>query len=361
MSRYPALLFAALLTASSLAAESDVKIERIFGPELPGRYKHPASMTELANGDLYLAYYGGSGEYATDTADFGARKKKWENQWSEPKAIADTPFQADGNPVIWQAPDGLVWLFYLTRYGDTWSQSRIKAKLSFDNANTWSDPIMMTFELGTMVRNHPIVLTDGNYLLPIYHETGNDPEVVGAESTSLFLRIDPKKMTWTESSRIKSRIGNIQPAVVQMDENYLIAYCRRAGDYEPTTKEYMVRSESHDGGKTWSEGRETKIPNPNSAVEFIKLKNGHLMMVYNDSFNERTPLTVAISTDGDKTYPYKRNIIDQPNGDFGYPCAIETQDGKIHVVFTSDERTVVNEAVFDEKAITGKADVGKQK
>ena len=37
--------------------------ERVFGPEVPtGPYKHPASMTELANGDLYLVYYGGKGE-----------------------------------------------------------------------------------------------------------------------------------------------------------------------------------------------------------------------------------------------------------------------------------------------------------
>ena len=42
-----------------------VPVERVFGPEHPGgRYKHPASIAQLANGDLYLAYYTGSGEYA---------------------------------------------------------------------------------------------------------------------------------------------------------------------------------------------------------------------------------------------------------------------------------------------------------
>ena len=31
-----------------------------------------------------------------------------------------------------------------------------------------------------MVRNRPIVLHDGDYLLPVYHETGHDTEIVGA-------------------------------------------------------------------------------------------------------------------------------------------------------------------------------------
>ena len=26
---------------------------------------------------------------------------------------------------VWQAPDGVVWLYYVVRYGDTWSSSRI--------------------------------------------------------------------------------------------------------------------------------------------------------------------------------------------------------------------------------------------
>ena len=40
---------------------------------------------------------------------------------------------------------------------------------------------------------------DGDYLLPIYHETGHDPESVGPDSTSLFLRFNPAKKTWTKT------------------------------------------------------------------------------------------------------------------------------------------------------------------
>jgi predicted neuraminidase len=229
----------------------------------------------------------------------------------------------------------------------------IQAKVSNDNAETWSDSFILSLEEGMMVRNRPIVLSDGDYLLPVYHETGHDTEMVGPDSTSLFLRYDPKRKRWTESSRIRSRLGNIQPAVVQITDDYLIAYCRRGGDYQPRSDGYLVRAESRDGGHTWSEGQDSPLPNPNAAVEFIKLRSGSLLLIYNDSMSRRTPLTAALSTDQDKSYPYRRNIVEGP-GSFAYPTAIQTQDGKIHLVFTSDQRTVINYAVFDEDWVKGK-------
>ena len=76
--------------------------------------------------------------------------------------------------------------------------------------------------------------------------------------------------------------------------------------------------------------------------------------VYNDTnIEDRMPLTVAISTDNDKTYPHRRNIVNKPGDTAAYPVAIQTQDGKIHVVYTSEHRQVVNHAVFEESAILG--------
>ena len=323
---------------------------RVFGPEHPGPYKHPASITELANGDLYIAYYGGSGEYQDDTAVYGSRLKHGETQWSFPAVIADTPDRGEGNPVVWQAPDGVVWLFYVNRYGATWSNARVHVKQSTDGAQTWSDSFLLGFEEGSMVRGQPIVLSNGDYLLPMYHETGSDREGTPSDTMSYFFRYNPKTKEWTESSRIKSKMGNLQAQVVELTPEYLVTYIRRGGNFLPTDHGYTLRSESRDGGHTWSEAVETEFKNPNSAIDFIELQNGHLLLVYNDNMNERTPLTVAISTDGDKTYPYKRNIGGGDNT-FAYPYAIQTRDGKIHVIYTTNIRTHIMHAVFEESAI----------
>lgn len=342
------ILFSGLLLS---ATPPGVQIERVFGPETPtGRYKHPASITELANGDLFLAWYGGNGEYAPGTAVYGSRFTAAAKSWSAPQKLAQDPFYSAGNPVVWQAPGGAVWLWYVVRPGNTWSTSRIAMKVSSDGARTWSDASMLTFEEGTMVRGQPIVLTNGDYLLPVWKETGFDTEVVGADTAAFFLRYDPRAKKWSESSRVQARLGALQPAVVEIDPTYLIAYCRRGGGYDPRTDGYLIRTESHDGGKTWTPGAETRLPNPNAAVDFLKLRNGHLLLVYNDSMSDRTPLTVAISIDRDRTYRYRCNIAEGRNS-FAYPYAIQTRDGKIHIVFTSNQRTVIHHAVFTEGAI----------
>ncbi len=343
-----------LIVVSALCAAAELRTERVFGPEVPtGPYKHPAAISALDNGDLYLVYYGGAGEYATDTSVYGSRLRKGDKTWSAPQVIAHDPFRSTGNGVVWQAPDGAVWLFYVVRFGDTWSESRIQVKISRDRAATWSDSSVLDLRAGMMVRCHPIALTDGDYLLPVYHETGHDPEVVGAESASLFLRYDHTTKAWTSTNEIHSRIGNIQPAVVQVNDNYLIAYCRRGADYAPRTDGFLVRSESRDAGRTWSPGLETEFPNPNSAVEFLKLNSGNLLLIYNDHMYRRTPLTVALSADTDKTWPWRRNIAAGAN-DFAYPSAVQTPDGLIHVVYTSDRRQVIHHAVFAEDWIRGK-------
>jgi len=349
------LCSAVYVIASALAAAvPDIVTERVFGPEIPGKYKHPASITELDNGDLYLVYYGGSGEYGADSTVYGARRKKGTSKWTEPKMITPRPREPEGNAVVWQAPDGTVWLFSVIRLGETWSTSRIVARISRDGAKTWQEPTALTTEAGTMVRSRPLLLADGDFLLPVYRETGNDPEWVGPDTTSFFLRYDVKKKRWTESSRIQSRIGNLQPAVAALSAKHLICYCRRGGDYSPRKDGRLVRSESQDAGRTWSAGIDSKFPNPNAAVDLLGLANGHLLLVYNDSTSGRTPLTVALSTDHDRSYPYRRNLAEGP-GDFAYPFAIQSRDGKIHVVYTSEHRTVVNHAVFDEGALLRKA------
>jgi predicted neuraminidase len=378
------LIFLLISTAAGDARA--IEVLRVLGPEAPGKYKHPASITEIGEGAFYVVYHAGKDEYADDTAVWGSRLAAGAREWEPPRIIADTPFHGDGNAVIWQAPDRSVWLFYVARYGPTWSSSRIFAKVSKDEARTWSDPFVLAFEAGMMVRGRPIVLADGAWLLPIYHEVGDDPEAVSADCTSLFLRRDPRSGRWSESNRIRSRLGCIQPAAAEVGPGAgsvgqpgagsvgqpaagsvgqpaagsvgqpaeqpprLVCYMRRGGDYQGRPDGWLVRSESLDGGRTWAPGQDTKFPNPNAAIDFLRLRNGHLLLVYNDSMKDRTPLTAAISTDGDRSYSHRRNLA-EGSGDFAYPTAIEGTDGKIRVVFTSDERTVIRLAVFAESEV----------
>jgi predicted neuraminidase len=337
-------------TLNPRAHAKEPVFQRVFGPEVQtGPYKHPACLEELANGDLLMVYYGGQGEYANDTAVFASRLKKGESRWTDPVAIARDPLRSLGNGVIWQAPNGWVWMFYVVRFGPTWSDSRIQAKVSQDDGHSWSDPTVVSFERGLMVRNRPIVLANGTYLLPAYEEKGEDKEEVGKESVSSCFSFDPKKPTegWQRLGSIKSDKGNIQPAIVELEPNHLLAYCRRGGGYGPNSSGFIVSGESLDGGKTWTKGIDTAFPNPNSAVDMIKARNGHLILLYNHSMTSRTPLSVAVSTDNGKSWPIRRDLASD-NNTYAYPILFQSRDGNLHAVYTSDARKVIHHLVFDE-------------
>ena len=359
---------AAFLSASQLgfgqASRRTISLptELIAGEETPtGQYKHPAAITELANGDLLLAWYGGDGEYAPNTGVYGVRLAAKASAavgakaWSKPTLLARDPFRSVGNPVLWQAPSdgthaGLVWLFYVVRFGDTWSESRIMAKVSSDGARTWSDSSVLSLEAGTLVRGKPIVLADGRYLLPVYQEFGADREFVTAETVSFCLIYDPKTSKWTRGGNIESRLGNLQPAPAEIAPGHLIAFCRRGGGYDARPDAWMVYAESTDAGSTWTKGRELVdlFPNPNAAVDLLHLRSGHLLLIYNHSKEDRSPLSLALSTDQGRTWKTGLDIATGPH-DYAYPYAIQTKDNRIHLIYTSHGRKRVNRAVFREE------------
>jgi len=108
--------------------------------------------------------------------------------------------------------------------------------------------------------------------------------------------------------------------------------------------------ESDDSGKSWTNGIDSQFPNPNSATDLKKLANGDLILVYNDNMNERTPLTAAISIDGGKTWPYRRDLV-TGSASFAYPVVVQTDDKMIHVIHTTDERSTIMHLTFEEAAI----------
>ncbi len=363
-----AALFAAGATGISAQATPrkhlPLPVEMVADRSVPtGQYKHPAAITELENGDLFLVWYGGDGEYAPNTGVYGvrlaaqARNSAAGGKWSTPVLLAQDPFRSVGNPVVWQAPEangrpGWVWLFYVVRFGETWAYSRIAAKVSKDGARTWSDSSLISLDEGLLVRGKPLTLSNGETLLPVYREVAEDRESIGPDTVSLFLRHQPKDNSWVVSAPIRSAMGNLQPAPAEVTPGRLLAFCRRGGDYRPNPDGWVVYAESSDFGKTWSAGRPLSphFPNPNASVDMLALRNGHLLLVYNHSHGSRSPLSLALSEDGGKSWKVGLDVAVGAQ-DYAYPYAIQARDGRIHLVYTSHRRSQVNRAVFTEEQI----------
>jgi predicted neuraminidase len=75
------------------------------------------------------------------------------------------------------------------------------------------------------------------------------------------------------------------------------------------------------------------LANPNSGLDAVALKDGRIVMVYNDTSSGRSPLNLAVSSDGENWHMFHK-LEDTPGGEFSYPAIIQAQDGSVHVVYT---------------------------
>jgi predicted neuraminidase len=129
-------------------------------------------------------------------------------------------------------------------------------------------------------------------------------------------------------------LGNIQPSILQRRDGSLFTLMRDNGP--PPAR--LHQSESRDRGETWSPVTDSDLPNPGSGAEIIGLRNGHWVLISNDTEDGRHSLAVQISDDEGKTWKWKRHLErDTPGpeaGRFHYPSIIQAKDGTLHASYS---------------------------
>jgi predicted neuraminidase len=123
---------------------------------------------------------------------------------------------------------------------------------------------------------------------------------------SFFLATKDNGATWMQSGIMK---GGEQPAFIERGDGSLLAYLR--------SRPNILASESHDRGKTWSEPAPTQWKNPDAAIAMRRLQNGHVILVFNNQDNARTPLHIALSLDEARTWGKPMELETNP-GEYSY-------------------------------------------
>lgn len=306
---------------------ADLVREFIVEPDAIWPSAHAASIVELPSGNLMASWFAGSREGAPDCAIWTAERD--EEGWSAPTRVIDTPGFSDGNSVLWLDGAGRLRIWYVTMEGKGWATCPVRERHSPDLGLTWNPEQFVRQEHGWMVRNEP-VRWNGRLLMPMYDERN---------WTSFVLVSEDGEESWSESERLKVNVGIIQPALAELRDGRLLMLLR-------TTAGVIDRSYSiDDSGLRWSKPEPTSLPNPNSAVDVIRLQSGTLLLVYNPTRRGRSPLRVALSDDG-ATWDAWRDL-ETDEGEYSYPTAIQTSDGRIQVLYTWRRRTIAC-ASFDE-------------
>jgi len=286
---------------------------------------HCSSITEAPNGDLLVSWYGGSYESSDDQVLFLARRKKGARTWSKPQIIVTSPGKPPGNAILFTDKRSRVWLVWgrmdgtqpMSR-GTGWDACQLFYRTSADSGVTWSsDKPFYHDSLGWLPRNLPIFLSDGTLVVPISDERNGH-----GVDLSFFLATKDNGATWTQSGIMR---GGEQPTFIERSDGTLLAYLR----VRPNIK----AAESHDGGKTWSEPTPIEFKNPDAGISMRRLKNGHVLLVFNNQDRSRSPLHIARSLDEGRTWSKPLELESNP-GEYSYPSVLQTSDGKIHIIYT---------------------------
>jgi predicted neuraminidase len=328
-------------------------------PEDPAlKMAHVASICELSDGALLAAWYAGSKELDRDVAVCCCVRAPGKSEWDEPQKLVDRvtcsrelkrAIRKVGNPLIWSDGGNRVYLLYVSAIGG-WSSSSLNLKISEDGGRTWKPSVRLTlspfFNFSNLVRNRPIPLRGGGFVVPIYHESiGKFPEM-------LWLLPDRGGrggfITW--KTRINHSRGFLQPSVVTLDSLSAVALLRSSS--EPR----VALSTSGDAGLTWQAPEYTGLPNPNSGISAIRIPGGRLLMVFNDNESRRgwrDNLRLAVSDLHGINWTRIATLEEAANQSFSYPYIIQTHDGLYHIVYSYNQNRIkhltLNEAWLEDR------------
>ena len=331
-----ALLFG--LSMSGAATESadrpGLLLEEFVFEAAPFPSTHAATIVELPSGELLSAFFGGTAEGHPDVEIWLARKPPG-GDWTAPVSVADGT-QPGGeryptwNPVLYQPPGGDVMLFY--KVGPRVSSWTGMVKASSDGGRTWSEARGLGSGIIGPVKNKPIQLDDGTIVSG--SSTEDDGWRVHVERSTDGGR------TWRVIGPLneKAGIGAIQPTFMTYPDGRIQMFCRTRSEHG-----FIAQSWSEDGGLSWTPLEPAMLPNNNSGLDAVTLRDGRQLLVYNHSTREqegmghkgRGILNVAVSRDGAQwEAALVLDYLDQPNRQFSYPSAIQSRDGLVHIVYT---------------------------
>lgn len=291
---------------------------------------HASTIVETAPGRLMAAWFGGSAEGKPDVAIWGSRKIA--GKWSDPIELAREPDIATYNPVLFFSKDGTLWLYY--KFGPHPSRWTGARRFSRDNGGTWSPVEYLPAGLYGPIKNKPHVMPDGVIV------SGTSVESYQAWASWVERSTDNGK-TWAKHGPIiypGQPHGTIQPTIVSLGGQKLRMFVRTT---EAIGK--IAYADSADGGKTWTDLKPASLPNPNSGIDAVSLRDGRILLVYNHTIKGRSPLNLAVSKDGDNWNSFL--ALETGPGEFSYPAIIQARNGDIHVTYTWNRKKIVHREI----------------
>lgn len=347
---------------------------------------HAAFLHLLDDGALVCAWFGGTLEGKSDISIFASVLTQGSTAWGPPQRLSDDPSHSEQNPVLFSAPDGTLWLFHTSQPSGNQDECRIRMT---EVVRDPADPLKLAapkgryldLPRGCFVRAPVVVRDDGAWLLPIFRCVQRPGQKWnGSHDTAAVGVSHDAGRTWRLED-IEQSTGCVHMSPVSLGgERYAAFFRRRQADF-------VYRSESVDGGRSWSVPHATEVPNNNSSLAAIRLRDGRIAMICNpvnallssdrraslyDELGEddgrpdadpsggcvpvwgvpRAPVALCLSNDGGHSFALRQSIEDGPgtclsndstdgrNQEMSYPWLLEGPDGAMHLAYTYHRRAI---------------------
>lgn len=290
-------------------------------------------------------WFAGSHERHPDVAIWGAARDR-NGMWEAPRRIARAADEAHWNPVLFRGADGRLHLWFKT--GVSVPRWRTWTQVSEDHGRTWSAPrVLVPGDIGGRgpVKNKPIALADGAWLAGASTEVRHGDQ---SETWDIFVdRSDDQGASWKRTPDIaldRTRIdghGLIQPTLWESAPGQIHLLCR-------STCKRVCRSDSRDGGRTWSPAETTRIPHNNSGIDLVRLSGGALVLCCNPiegGWPLRSPLSLMVSRDNGRTWSRFLDLETEKGGEFSYPAIIADGPDAVAVAWTWKRRRIAFQRV----------------
>jgi predicted neuraminidase len=292
---------------------------------------HASTIAETSDG-LIAAWFGGTAEKNPDVGIWISRFTN--GKWLKPEEAAngireDNKRYPCWNPVLYNSGDEIL-LFY--KVGPSPSEWWGELVTSDDKGISWSAPRKLPAGIIGPVKNKPVLLKNGILLCP--SSTENEGWRVQMEMTP------DNGITWERTEALNEKnISAIQPAVLIHPSGKLQILCR-------SKQSSILTSSSEDNGIHWTALEPSCLPNPDSGIDAVTMKDGRHLVIYNHLTSGRNVLNVAVSDDG---ISWKAAVLlenDVKDTEYSYPAVIQSADNMIHITYTWN-RKLVKHVVID--------------
>lgn len=309
------------------------------------RYWQGCPSVAVTKGDrLFAAWYsGGMFEPCIDNYNLMVKSDDGGKTWSKPLVVIETDKKRKMRNIdieLWITEENELWIMWvMSPYYDTSEKASIKNFKPFDFHKEFKGVTVMVcknpdaeelvfeeprYMCKGFLRNKPIKISDGRIIAPAYDWDNEEHYMIRISSDN--------GKTFEDVKTGKKPQNKVYDEIMVYEYDGVLHLLAR------TNLGYYAKTDSFDGGKTWTETEEFEKA-PSTRMYIGVLKSGAVVYVRNVSDEKRNGMKVCLSRDGGKTFPYELVLDDRAN--LSYPDLDEDDKGNLYIVYDRERNNFI--------------------